>query len=74
VFDAEDPRGLAEAIRRLAEDPRARTALAEAARRRALRRYGYDRWSGEVIAVLRAAARRTAVLELALSARSCSSA
>lgn len=74
VFDPEDPRALAAAVLRLAEDPAERARLAEAARRQAPRRYGCERWCDEVVAVLRGVARRTATDRDRVSARRCSTA
>lgn len=56
VFDPADPRSLAGATSTLAADAGRRARLTAAARQQAEARYGYDRWSREVAAVLAEAA------------------
>lgn len=60
VFRAEDAASLAAAIDRLGRDPILRASLVEAGRRRAVERYGYERWRTQMAALLAEVAGRGA--------------
>ncbi|HYD40963.1 MAG TPA: glycosyltransferase family 4 protein [Anaeromyxobacter sp.] len=60
VVRAEDPAALAAAVGRLDEDRVLRAGLVDVARRRAAERYGYERWRGQIAALLAEVAGRVA--------------